>query len=167
MLEDQFWDIIEESRIGISDSDQQADKLVEILKQFPPKGSLKFREILAVKLHESYSWDVWGVAYIVNTGCSDDGFEYFRCWLIGQGKAVFEKALRDAESITEITDPEQEYYNEQLLYAPMYAYEALTGQEMPPFEGWYWYGGEPKGEPWEVDDLPRRFPRACEKYGWD
>ncbi len=34
---------------------------------------------------------------VVNGGCSDDGFEYFRGWLIGQGGAYFEAALKDPE----------------------------------------------------------------------
>jgi hypothetical protein len=30
--------------------------------------------------------DQWGAAYLANGGCSDDGFDYFRGWLIGQGR---------------------------------------------------------------------------------
>ncbi|MFE5591185.1 DUF4240 domain-containing protein [Streptomyces sp. NPDC056549] len=32
-------------------------------------------------------------AYMVNGGCCDDGFDYFRGWLIAQGRNVFERAV--------------------------------------------------------------------------
>jgi hypothetical protein len=36
-----------------------------------------------------YGWPLWGPAYIMNGGCSDDGFDYFLGWLVGQGREVF------------------------------------------------------------------------------
>ena len=39
-------------------------------------------------MDDSYRWDLWGAAYLANGGCSDDGFDYFRGWLIGQGRKV-------------------------------------------------------------------------------
>ncbi|WP_342210876.1 LysR family transcriptional regulator [Streptomyces sp. DH-12] len=40
-------------------------------------------------LHEP----LWAAAYVINGGCSDDGFDYFRGWLIAQGREVFERAV--------------------------------------------------------------------------
>ncbi len=32
--------------------------------------------------------DLWGAAWVLLGGASDDAFDYFRCWLIGQGREV-------------------------------------------------------------------------------
>src|SRR5262245_53974222 len=51
------------------------------------------------KIHTgSCSWNLWGAAYLMNGGCSDDGFEYFRAWLMAQGRRTFEKAVEDADT---------------------------------------------------------------------
>ena len=64
---------------------------------------------------------MWAVAYIVLGGCSDDGFDYFRFWLVARGKEVYMKAIQNADSLSNefenLTDdeyPEQE----DLDYAP-------------------------------------------------
>ena len=38
------------------------------------------------RLAEAYRWDIWAIAFIINGGCSDDGFEYFRGWLVRKAK---------------------------------------------------------------------------------
>jgi hypothetical protein len=46
--------------------------------------ALSLDEIIAFEvafrryLNEAYTWDLWGAAYVIHGGCSDDGFEYFR-----------------------------------------------------------------------------------------
>ncbi|MFL6076856.1 MAG: DUF4240 domain-containing protein [Mycobacteriales bacterium] len=37
---------------------------------------------------ESYQGDLWGAAYLINGGASDDGFDYFRGWLIARTRGV-------------------------------------------------------------------------------
>jgi hypothetical protein len=44
----------------------------------------------------------------MNGGCSDDGFEYFRAWLLAQGRDTFEKALEDPDTLAALEDPEGE-----------------------------------------------------------
>jgi hypothetical protein len=48
--------------------------------------------------------DQWGAAYLANGGCSDDGFDYFRGWLIGQGRKVYETVLADPDSLAAHAD---------------------------------------------------------------
>ena len=52
-----------------------------------------------------YTWDLWGVAYILKGGCSDDGFEYFRAWLIARGRDFVAQALADPEGLGVAIDP--------------------------------------------------------------
>lgn len=169
MNEDTFWHLIEQSRQQSDDPDEQADALTELLKSRPPDELIQFDKILHAKRKELYRWDLWGIAYIVNGGCSDDGFEYFRCWVIGQGREFFNNALQDPESIAEVTDPEEDWYeNEQLMYAAPIAFEAVTGgQEMPHFVDEGPIELEPRGDRWDEDELPRLFPVVCDKYDWE
>ena len=68
-------------------------------------AELSTAEILAYQhLHhqlmaESYHWDLWGAAYLLNFGSSDDGFDYFRGWLLTQGRAIWEAALQDPDGL--------------------------------------------------------------------
>jgi hypothetical protein len=50
---------------------------------------------------ESYRWDLWGAAYLINGGCSDDGFDYFRGWLLSQGRAIWQATLADPDSLAD------------------------------------------------------------------
>ena len=67
-------------------------------------------------------------------GASDDAFDYFRCWLIGQGREVFEGALHDPDALAELLedfDEEIDGDGEELGYAADEAYEQLTGAVAP------------------------------------
>ncbi|WP_217498085.1 MULTISPECIES: DUF4240 domain-containing protein [Sphingomonas] len=41
----------------------------------------------------SYRWDLWRAAKVAKGGVSDDGFEYFRTWLISRGRANSKRFL--------------------------------------------------------------------------
>ena len=46
---------------------------------------------------DSYDWGLWGAAYVIDGGCGDDSFDYFRAYLISRGRTVFETALDDPD----------------------------------------------------------------------
>ncbi|MBW4692440.1 MAG: DUF4240 domain-containing protein [Lyngbya sp. HA4199-MV5] len=162
MTEDQFWEIIEASRQASSDCEAQADALQESLSELAASEIMAFDQIFHQKLVGAYHWDVWGVAYLVNGGCSDDCFEYFRAWLIGQGKAAYEQVLADPQSIVSILEnSEDEVECEALMYASHSAYESLEGEVMPVLERMS--SPAPAGEPWEEQDLEERFPKVAER----
>jgi hypothetical protein len=80
---------------------------------------------------------LWAAAYLINGGCSDDGFEYFRCWLIAQGRQVFEQSRAAPDSLAElpvigpprIGRPPIEC--EDMLYIAQQGYFAATGEQLP------------------------------------
>jgi hypothetical protein len=125
---------------------------------------IAFDRLFRERLAEAYRWDLWGVATIVNGGCSDDGFEYFRCWLIGQGRAYFEAALANPEDAADAVMPGEEAACEDLLYAAGSAYEGLTGDDAMPHEKMP-ARREPGGEKWEEDELETLFPQLVKKFG--
>ncbi len=91
------------------------------------------------------------------------GFEYFRGWLISQGRAFYEATLADPEHAGE-GEPDEEgiYECETILYSPCQVLEKLTGRE-PPIST-RTQPPSPAGTHWEEDDLPTLFPQLWKKF---
>jgi hypothetical protein len=114
----------------------------------------------------AYTWDLWAAAYVINGGCSDDGFEYFRAWLISRGSDTFEKALADPDSLASLRGLEpDECELESLLYVAAEAYEEAAESELP--ESKVKRPSKPAGKRWseEGDDLAKRVPKLWKKFG--
>ena len=58
--------------------------------------------VLSGLMADSYRTPLWAAAYVINGGCSDDGFDYFRGWLIVQGRQVFERAVADPDALADL-----------------------------------------------------------------
>ncbi len=50
----------------------------------------------------AYKQKLCAAAAVMMNGCSDDSFDYFRGWLIAQGKDVYLAALRDPDSLADV-----------------------------------------------------------------
>ncbi len=50
---------------------------------------------------DAYAWPVWGAAYLVEGGCSDDAFMDFRDGLVLAGRATFERTLADPDTLAD------------------------------------------------------------------
>ncbi len=117
--------------------------------------SLRLNELL----HAANTHELWGAAYLINGGCSDDGFVYFREWLIQRGRDVFEAALRDPEILVDHITDEQDHESEILLHLPAIIYHRITRQPLPYEPPPSPEAIQPRGEPWTETDLPHRYPR--------
>ncbi|MCC7542922.1 MAG: DUF4240 domain-containing protein [Deltaproteobacteria bacterium] len=107
-----------------------AKRLVEVLAATDIATIVAFDHFVWERMAEAYRWDLWAVAYLMNGGCSDDGFDYFIGWLVGQGRERFTAALRDPERAAEGLGPEQEpFSNEDVLGIGVNAYRRLTGSD--------------------------------------
>lgn len=165
--EQRFWQLIDESRVaagGARDMDsaaEQAEALEDLLTREAPADIVDFERLFSEYMARSYDWGLWGAAYVLNGGCSDDGFDYFRAWLIGQGRKVFEAVLADPDSLVDYVDDEVEC--EDLLSVASRAYEEQTGDELPTLT--VELPDEPRGEAWEEEELAERFPRLSARFG--
>ena len=112
---------------------------------------------------EAYRWDLWAVAYIVNGGCADDGFEYFRGWLIAQGRPRFQEALENPEIVGDWAEPDENEC-EDILYAAQDAYESRTGEEFPYDAINTHQPSETAGAPWDEEQLEALYPELCGKF---
>jgi hypothetical protein len=167
---DTFWELIRKSRRGATqDCEQITENLTARLEKLEPAEIISFDEHMGNLLDQAYRWDLWAVAYIINGGCSDDGFLDFRGWLIAQGKEFFEQVMADPETAARrVRDEEIEC---EAILGPWYdAYINKTGEEPPDNETLpdVSTSGELKGEPWKEpefsDDLERLYPKLCKRF---
>jgi hypothetical protein len=167
MNEATFWKIIE---AAARDADGECDVLVEhvrsALRTLTPNEIREFDAILDQKLASSYTWPLWGAGYLINGGCSDDGFEYFRCWLISRGRRVFDAAVAQPDWLANVVNPENDNHEcEPLLYVALETYEEVTGQQMP--RGTKNLPTKPSGESWDFEDhraTRARLPKLSRLY---
>ncbi|GAA4922620.1 DUF4240 domain-containing protein [Streptomyces coeruleoprunus] len=171
MDETEFWEIIDTTREAAEgDPEDHAELLVERLLQLDPDSVLDFARHFEARYNRAYRWDLWAAAAVLLGGAGDDAFDYFRCWLIGQGRELYEGAVHDAESLAEHLDdfdPEIDGDGEELGYAADEAYEQLTGTVAPDL-GIAAPPPEPEGTPLDVDDdaaLTERLPRLWDRFG--
>lgn len=169
--EERFWEIMEDAgRSSQGRCQRMADALRQSLKRLTDDELLGFELRFQEKMNESYRWDLWAVAYIANGGASDDGFTYFRAWLIGQGRERFEAAIRQAPdalnglstSSRHGSSGEFGFECEALLYPAMEVYQARTGG-LPPM-GLTPHPSEPAGTPWKEEDLPKLYPDLHKRF---
>jgi hypothetical protein len=163
MTEDEFWSIVHSPGGGHQgDCEAQSEIVRRRLAGLASAEIASFSERFHEQMNRAYSWDLWGAAFIINGGCSDDGFEYFRAWLVMQGRQVFEAALADPETLADVV-ARGEVECEEILYVPFEVYERVSGGRQLP-AGLH-QPQEPSGKAWEEKDLDTRFPRLTAAFG--
>ncbi|MEW1656466.1 MULTISPECIES: DUF4240 domain-containing protein [unclassified Streptomyces] len=170
MDETEFWELVDGSRAAAGgDPEEQADALVERLLGLDPDRIIDFARHFESRYNRAYTWDLWAAAALMLDGASDDAFDFFRCWLIGQGRHLFEGALHDPDQLAVLIEDFDEGTDgdaEELGYAADEAYEQLTGTVMPDLE-LPPAPPEPLGTYLDLDDdatLAARFPRLWDRF---
>lgn len=171
MDETEFWEIVDRTRVAAEgDPEDHADLLAERLLELEPDMVLDFARHFEARYNRAYRWDLWGAAWILLGGASDDAFDYFRCWLIGQGREVFEGALHDPDSLADLLedfDEEIDGDGEELGYVADEAYEQLTGVVTPDL-GIAPAPPEPEGTPLDFENnsvMAQRYPKLWVAFG--
>lgn len=172
MTDDTFWALIDESRrdfdAGRRDGnmDLQLRRLEQLLTALPTDAVRGYERIFNALLHRAYRWDLWDAAYIINSGCSDDGFTDFRSWLISMGRTAYETALADPDSLGAIAAApgvevcafeEFGYMPQSILEQRGSAFEEDASESEHP--------AEPAGERTDKAALPKRFPKLWALFG--
>jgi hypothetical protein len=164
MPEDKFWHLMENSfESARGDTDDQEHELELLLWKLPLQDVISFQNRYRQLHGAAYTWPLWGAAYIINGGCSDDGFSYFRDWLISRGREVYTNAMTDPEWLANLDLEADEPEAEGMSYIADTVFTSRTGKDLPAeFEENYSICGEEWQE--EGDDLERMFPRLWKKY---
>jgi Protein of unknown function (DUF4240) len=155
MDEARFWEIIESGGPeALDDPERQRDAVRGRLVGLPPEDLIAFHRHFNRMMADAYIWDLWGAAYLINGGCSDDGFAYFRSWLISRGQAVYADALRDPDTLAAVVDRGRDDYE----------FEEFWGVAQEVYRDW---PAEPGGSRWDFGDdteISRRLPKLASLY---
>ncbi len=166
MHDDDFWEIIDAANSAAASVDDRAAALKSVLASKSPEELIAFEAAYAGQVNKAYRWDLWGAAYVINGGCSDDGFDYFRDWLISEGRQRFDAALENPESLADMDIDEGEAEFEEFRYVVLEVFEERTGHQMDRREPQHPDRLDPAGEPWDEDDVAALYPRLAAKMGW-
>lgn len=165
MTNDDFWRIIDRVHAANSDDmDAKCDGLRKELMKLNEHDLKSFINHFDEADARAYDWKLWGAAYVIGGGCSDDAFSDFRATLISMGRKSFERVLADPDSLA-ITN-----YDEEVAFYEGFQYVANTVAEerfgkilsrSSPFPS------KPSGTEWTEDDLSgleRLLPNLSKKY---
>ena len=72
------------------------------LEQLPAQQIADFGAIRRRLDERAYTWELWGAAYVIDDGCSDDCFRDFRAYLISLGREPYEAALKSPDSLAPV-----------------------------------------------------------------
>ncbi|MFF8532155.1 DUF4240 domain-containing protein [Streptomyces sp. NPDC015532] len=176
MNKQQFWELIEAARHQASDPNDGEDvarRATSQLATHPPEEIVAAEQVLWGLMAESYTNPLWAAAYMINGGCSDDGFDYFRGWLIAQGREAFERTVADPDALAELPIVRASAVDgldlacEETLSIVWNAHLAATGEQLPHDAFTIRY---PELDPaWNVafddhSEMTRRLPRLAALY---
>jgi hypothetical protein len=165
MDEADFWKLIDKSKVAATNNYQaQINTLKTVLLTLESANIEKFDNTFTALLAASYDYRLWGAAYVINGGCSDDCFDYFRQYLIGHGKEKFYQTIKDPESCVSWIKSEEEDNWEGLQYSAMEAYKQKTGRELPKA---YHPKFELKGKPFDEETVIKQYPKLAKKFMGD
>lgn len=157
----QFWKHLE----GLNPENAEA-QLRKRLQKLSPEKVAHFQDHFDREMDRAYNWELWGAAYLIEGGCSDDGFIDFRYGLISRGREAFEAALENPDSIADWIKEDDCIPNEAFGYVAAEVYEEKTDDEIPYVD--FKRRSEPSGENWDFDDVTlcaQRLPKLWAKYG--
>lgn len=164
-----FWEIIENSRSVLSSSDpdgnleRQAEAIKQRLSDLSEEEVLSFANIFYALKQDLYTWALWGAAYVIGGGCSDDGFADFRNWIISLGKDAYDLARKSPDDLGPVSSHPsvEDVFFEELAYIAEEVFEEQFDKELDVAIP---YSSEPKGEEWDEDAVDSLYPKLAKLY---
>lgn len=173
MPADQFWKLLDQAAGFSDDPAAHIDALSTELRGLTSEDIKSFEVAFRRYLNKAYTWNLWGAAYVIHGGCSDDGFEYFRRWLVSKGRDTYERALADPDSLARLEarpGPYGMWEFEEIYYVANRIFNEKGGEGdvrdySEPEAGLG--GAGPSGEPFEEDPkhLAQRYPNLWQRFG--
>lgn len=131
MNTDQFWKIIDGVNQRAKPQDEHGVLLetMNALQKLSDKDLVLWHDIQHAYILLADTPSMVMAAAIINKGTSDDRFTDFRAWLIAQGKAVYEAALLDPDSLASVNVATEKGEWEFYGYIAPFSYEYRLIQE--------------------------------------
>jgi hypothetical protein len=110
---------------------------------------------------ELNTWRLWGAGHVITSDMSADSFRYFRTWIVGVGKRVFETAKKDPDALGKFIDFDEDPINvdnESLEYVALEIFKE-RGRDLDP-RGLSSSSAddEPLGFPFDLQTLAVDYP---------
>ena len=91
--------------------------MVKRLSKLSPSDILRFGKWWNSVHDAAYTWMLWGAAYLMNGGCSDDGSVCFRYWLILKGEPIYTAVLKAPDALSKVRVEPDEALN-RISFSP-------------------------------------------------
>ncbi|EAO52315.1 Hypothetical protein RBTH_01671 [Bacillus thuringiensis serovar israelensis ATCC 35646] len=177
ITEEEFWELLNRAKTKGEEQVEQIEWLTSHLAKRTVHEIVAFDTHMHRILKDSYTSRLWAAAYIIMGGCSDDTFDYFRGWLLYQGKETYEACIEDPERLIPVLENLSEYdvpeIEELTLYFGQEVYMEKTGDEDDTYFTLYHVLTNEEFEEvdieldWDEDDeegLKKMFPKLWEMY---
>jgi hypothetical protein len=103
MRTDDFWAVIDRATADRPGSPAEvAKRAIAELATRDPEEIVAWGRHLDKVMVASGKEDLWAAAYLIHGGCSDEGFDNFRGWLIAHGREVLARSVREPDSLAEL-----------------------------------------------------------------
>lgn len=174
MSEDRFWKLVDAAADGSDDARVAA--LRTSLSNLSLDELIGFELAFGTQFNAAETWDLWGAAYVANGGASDDGFAYFRYWLIARGRQAFESVVKEPDNLADIVPADATAVLELEEFGSVAVglwlkksgrgYEDLHKQ-LAQFVGCRPVTRGPSGTPFRDDPvaLEKRYPKLWRRFG--
>jgi hypothetical protein len=172
MRTDDFWAVIARATADRPESpDEVAKRAVAEVAAGEPEEIVAWGRHLDKVMAASGTEDLWAAAYLINGGCSEEGFDHFRGWLIANGRDVLARAVREPDSLADLPAVRRAaatgavFEAEPMLTIASEAYGQATGAELPASD--VPWSKPDAAELWDFDDedeMGRRLPRLASLF---
>jgi hypothetical protein len=167
MRTDDFWAVIARATADRPASPADvAKRAVAELAAGDPEEIVAWGQHLDKVLVASGTEDLWAAANLIHGGCSEEGFDAFRGWLIAHGREAVARSVRSPDSLADVpvvraaAETGAVFEAPEVLSIAAEAYREATGEDLPGEE-------RPKTRPdvaelWDFDDeeeMQRRLPK--------
>ena len=159
--EDMVWSVL--ARIPDGSTDDRVRHLATALRALPLADLEHFCLGYCDLAKRAFSAEMWCAVRIVWGSGSNDGFDYFVGWLIVQGKAAFESALANPDSIADLADVENSACEEVVGLAERVFRKRAGRDPQVPMQT----GPRRLVRTWDFndeDELRRRYPRLSARF---
>src|SRR5262245_15193366 len=167
--DERWWGLIDRARqqAGAERPQARAAALVDRLSQLDIDEIVAFDRFFLERVNGAYRTELWEVAYIMNAGCSDDGFDCFLGWLVSEGKQRYLAALADPRAAAEGIDADDGPFEcEEMWGAASRAFALKTGENQEA----YYQQHAPKvprgdiGGSFDEDTVEERYPEVAARF---
>ncbi|MEV6306707.1 DUF4240 domain-containing protein [Actinoplanes sp. NPDC051861] len=157
MRTDDFWAVIDRATADRPASPAEvAERAVADLAARDPEEIVAWASHLDKVLAASGTEDLWAAAYLIHGGCSEEGFDNFRGWLIAHGRNAVASAVRSPDVLANVAaikaaaEADAIFEAEEVLTIADRAHEKATGEPLP-----------------ERPDRPRSRPEVADLWDFD